>query len=197
MVQGSVCCQVKSPLFLSLNIVCLCFFCLWLQSSPMVSQYPWFDDQACERFSFCWNWEKWCCCEVSLSPQISLHMLILLLSLQSLVWQSSCLIVRFWFCCNWENGKLQGVVVKFSARGSISYICDAQWSVVFGLWFILLPLYGTKQTIWTWGSNSHWVSCCNQSSNMQLQSFIWHSVGDVFLIVDSVGSLWTVVHING
>lgn len=71
---------------------------------------------------------------------ISLHMLILLLSLQALVWQSSCLIVRFWFCCNWENGKLQGVVVKFSARGSISYICDAQWSVVFGLWFILLPL---------------------------------------------------------
>lgn len=69
MVQGSVCCQVKSPLFLSLNIVGLCFFCLWLQSTPMVSQYPWFDDQAGERFSFCWNWEKWCCCEVSFSPQ--------------------------------------------------------------------------------------------------------------------------------
>jgi len=69
MVQGSICCQVKSPLFLSLNIVCLCFFCLWLQSSPMVSQSPWFDDQAGERFSVCWNWEKWCCCEVSFSPQ--------------------------------------------------------------------------------------------------------------------------------
>ncbi len=80
---------------------------------------------------------------------ISLHMLILLLLLQSLVWQSSCLIVRFWFCCNWENGKLRGVVVKFSARGSISYICDAQWSVVFGLWFILLP------TLWNKANHLH------------------------------------------